>query len=308
MTQPISKWVLIRALVLTVAVSSLVTKVTTGAGDSNHSKIDSKKSHRIGETASNNEANATRPNDPADMKFSYKNPGGFRSLASKRSALVSQRGVYAIVGELKKRFPLPFEIHVVFQKCSGPDSYYDDHSHEIVICYELIDAYQDVFSRTLKSTTARDDATKGATVSMFLHEVAHALIDGWDLPITGREEDAADQFSTLLLISGMPDGDKMALDGADSYRLLADLEKGLEKDYSDPHSLDEQRFFTTTCLVYGHRPKQYNYLIRNGTIPIERAFECEEEYARVNKSWQTLLAPHLANSDYQKDARELTRH
>jgi hypothetical protein len=51
---------------------------------------------------------------------------------------------------------------------------------------------------------------------MFLHEVAHALIDGWDLPITRREEDAADQFSTLLLINGLPDGDKTALDGARS--------------------------------------------------------------------------------------------
>jgi len=129
---------------------------------------------------------------------------------------------------------------------------------------------------------------------MFLHEVAHALIDGWDLPITGREKDAADQFSTLLLINGMPDGDKMALDGARSFKLLAQLERGQEKDYSDPHSLDEQRFFTTVCLVYGHRPEQYEYLIRNGTLQTDRAIECEGDYARVSKSWQKLLAPHLA--------------
>ena len=128
---------------------------------------------------------------------------------------------------------------------------------------------------------------------MFLHEVAHALIDGWDLPITGREEDAADQFSTLLLINGMPDGDEMALDGARSFKLLADLERGLEKDYSGPHSLDEQRFFNTVCLVYGHRPERYEYLVRNGTLPVERAFECEEDYTRVNRSWQTILAPHV---------------
>jgi hypothetical protein len=233
------------------------------------------------------------------MKFDYERRKGFRGSASKRSVLVSERAVYTTVEELKKRIALPFEIQVVFQSCGDPDSYYDEDSHEIIICYELIDAYHYLFSRTLKGRTAQNEAVKGATVSMFLHEVAHALIDGWDLPITGREEDAADQFSTLLLINDMPEGDEMALDGARSFKLLAGLEKGQEKDYSDPHSLDEQRFFETICLVYGHRPDHYEYLIRNGTLPWERAFDCEEDYARLNKSWKTLLAPHLAYSNYQ---------
>jgi Putative metallopeptidase len=167
---------------------------------------------------------------------------------------------------------------------------------KLSFCYELIDAYSDLFSRTLKASTARDEATKGAVVSMFLHEVAHALIDGWDLLITGREEDAADQFSTLVLINGLPDGEEMAMDGARSFKSLAVLEKDLEKDYSDSHSLDEQRFYNTVCLVYGHRPEPYEYLIRNGSLSRERAVECEEDYASFNKSWQTLLAPHLIRS------------
>jgi hypothetical protein len=233
------------------------------------------------------------------MKFRYEKRKGFRGSALKRSVLVSERAVHTIVGELKKRIALPFDIQVAFEECAGPDSYYDEDTRKITICYELIDAYYYLFSRTLKGRTAQNEAIKGATVSMFLHEVAHALIDGWDLPITGREEDAADQFSTLLLINGMHDGDEMALNSARSFKLLAGLEKGLEKDYSDPHSLDEQRFFGTICLVYGHRPDHYEYLIRNGTLPSERAFDCEEDYARLNKSWTTLLAPHLAYSNYQ---------
>jgi hypothetical protein len=131
---------------------------------------------------------------------------------------------------------------------------------------------------------------------MFLHEVAHALIDRWDLSITGREEDAADQFSTLMLINGLPGGEEIAMDSARSFKWLAVQEKGLEKDYSDPHSFDEQRFYNIICLVYGHRPERYEYLIRNGSLPTERAFECEEDYRRLNKSWQTLLAPHLIRS------------
>src|SRR5882724_7273091 len=303
MTKPFSKWILIRAFVLTAVVFSLLTKVNTGGGDSNRGEIDSEKAPRIGERALNGEASKTLPNNPADVKFSYERRIGFRGSASKRSVLVSERAVYTTVEELKKRIALPFEIKVIFEQCGDPDSFYDEESHEIVICYELIDAYYYLFSRTLKGRTAQNEAIKGATVSMFLHEVAHALIDGWDLPITGREEDAADQFSTLLLINGMPDGDEMALNGARSFKLLAQLEKGQEKDYSDPHSLDEQRFFGMICLVYGHRPDQYEYLIRNGTLQTDRAFECEGDYARVSKSWQKLLAPNLAYPNYQEKTR-----
>ena len=296
MTKIISKWNLIRAFGLTALVFSLLSTVNTGGGDSR--RVDMESARHISERALNGEASKTFPNNPAEMKFSYERWKGFRSSGSKRSALVSERAVHKTVEELKKRIVLPFEIQVVFESCGGPDSYYDEGSHEIVICHELIDAYQYLFSRTLKGRTVQSEAVKGATVAMFLHEVAHALIDGWDLPITGREEDAADQFSTLLLINGLPDGDKMALDSARSFKLMAALEKGYEKDYSDPHSLDEQRFFETICLVYGHRPEQYEYLIRNGTLPADRAFNCEEDFTRLNKSWQTLLAPHLANSNH----------
>lgn len=290
MTKPISKWMSIRTLVLAAVVFFLLAATNIG-GD--RSEVETEEAHPISETAFKSLANPNLPKTLVDLKFSYGKRKRLRGSAADRTVLISQQAVYRIVGELRKRMTIPFEIQVAFKECGGPDAYYAEDSHEIVICYELIEAYSELFSRTLRASTASDEAAKGAVVSMFLHEVAHALIDFWDLPITGREEDAADQFSTLMLINGLPDGDKMALDGARSFESLAVLEKGMKKDYSDPHSLDEQRFYSTICLVYGHRPERYEYLIRNGSLPMERAFECEEDYVRVNKSWQTLLAPYL---------------
>jgi hypothetical protein len=289
MTKPISKWILIRTLFLAAVVSFLLADINL-RGDP--SEIERKGAHRINESALGL-ANANLPKNLADLKFSYEKRKSFRGSAADRTVLIGEHAVYRVVGELKKQIALPLEIQVVFKECADPDAYYDEDSHEIVMCYELIDTYSELFSKTLKTRTARDEAAKGAVVSIFLHEVAHALIDGWDLAITGREEDAADQFSTLMLINGLPDGEEMALDGARSFKSLATLEKGLEQDYSDPHSLDGQRFYNTICLIYGHRPERYEYLIRNGSLPAERAVQCEEDYARLNKSWQTLLAPHL---------------
>lgn len=293
MTKFANKWFLIRVCVVTVVACFLLTEISNGGGDINRGVAEREKAGRIGEGTLHREARATLARNSGNIKFVHKKRNSVRGPALRRTALVSERAVFRIVDELKQRLVLPFNIQVVFEDCGGPDSSYDKYAHEILICRELFDVYDDLFSQTLSAGAARDEAVEGAVVAMFLHEVAHALIDGWDLPITGREEDAADQFSTLWLINGKPDGIAAALNGARSFKLLADLEKGEDKDYSDAHSLDEQRYFNTICLVYGHRPERYEYLIRSGILPVRRAYDCVEDYARLNKSWQTILAPHL---------------
>ena len=107
-----------------------------------------------------------------------------------------------------------------------------------------------MFAKKLKDKTKLDDAIKAATVATFFHELGHGLVDAWKIPITGREEDAVDQLSTIVLIEATEGGEQMALEGALTFKLYADAEKG-EKIYWDEHSLDEQRFFDTNRLGMG---------------------------------------------------------
>lgn len=297
MTKPISRGILIGAFVLTSVVLSFVAEPNIGVEKTIRAERESGKAHRPSNVATSREASTTRLSKSAEMKPSYKARKGFPGASPPQTAFVSQQAVSKIVTELKARIALPFDIAVEFENCGGPDSFYDEDERKILICYELIDAYYDLFSPSVKASAARDEATKDAIVAMFLHEVAHALISGWRLPITGREEDAADQFSTLWLLNSITDGDQMALNAARSFKLLAELEKDQEKDYSDSHSLDEQRFFNIVCLVYGREPERYEYLIRSDVLPGRRAYECEQDYARLNKSWLTLLAPHLISNE-----------
>jgi hypothetical protein len=85
----------------------------------------------------------------------------------------------------------------------------------------------------------------------------------------------------------------MALDSAVSFQLYADLEKGEEKILWDEHSLDEQRFYDTICLVYGHDPQKYAYLVKDHTLPQERAELCEQDYPKIADSWHQLVFPHI---------------
>jgi hypothetical protein len=147
MTKPNGKLVLRGSFILIVVVFSL-TEINRGVGERNSSEIESEETSRVSQRASNKETNATLPNNSAEIKFTYEKRKGFRGHAANRTALISQQAVFTAAEELKKRIDLPFDIQVIFEECNDPDSYYNDDSHEITICYELIEAYDYLFSRT----------------------------------------------------------------------------------------------------------------------------------------------------------------
>ena len=234
--------------------------------------------------------------DNGDLRLRYQ-PRKKSTAATENHAVGSNpQAIEKLIADLNQRLKLPFDISVVFRDCESPDAFYDPETHEINLCYQLIDDYYDLFGIKLKDKRKLDEAVKAATVATFFHELGHALVDAWKIPITGREEDAVDQLSTLVLIEATENGEQMALEGALSFKLYADLASG-KKIYWDEHSLDEQRFFDTICLVYGHDDEKYDYLVTNGTLPDERAAGCPEDYARVNRSWHQLLAPYLKASE-----------
>ena len=233
------------------------------------------------------------------FKLQYEPRKSLRKGDDARRVGGNEQAIAAVIADLNNKVVLPFDIVVSWSNCNEVDAYYDPETHKIVICHQLIDEYYELFATKIKDKTTLDDAVKGATASTFFHELGHALIDAWKLPITGKEEDAADQLSTLVLINRTGDGERMALAGALSFKLYANLDKGEKRIYWDEHSLDEQRFYDTICMLYGHSPERYQYLIKDGTLPEQRAANCQTDYERIEKSWKTLLAPHLKQSPHK---------
>jgi hypothetical protein len=231
--------------------------------------------------------------DNGDFKLQYEPRKTQKKSDAARRVGGNEQAIAALIADLNNKVALPFDIFVSWSDCDEPDAYYDPETHKLVICHQLIDEYYDLFALKVKDKTKLDDAVRGATAATFFHELGHALIDAWKLPITGKEEDAADQLSTVVLINRTDAGERMALDGALSFKLYADLNKGEKKIYWDEHSLDEQRFYDTICMLYGHNPKKYEYLIKDGTLPEERAANCQPDYERIERSWRTLLAPYI---------------
>jgi len=237
--------------------------------------------------------NIAEPIDIGDLKLRYQPRKKTQVDTVTHKVGSNPKALEEVIANLNDRIALPWDIIVSFEDCDTPDAFYAPEARQLTLCYQLIDEYYDLFRRKIKDKSKVDDAVRGAVASTFFHELGHGLVDAWKVPITGKEEDAVDQLSTLILIKHTAKGEEMALDGAISFRLYADLEKGQKKIYWDEHSLDEQRFYDTICLIYGHDPEKYAYLVKDNTLPEERAELCREDYPKIANSWHQLLSPYV---------------
>jgi len=183
---------------------------------------------------------------------------------------------------------LPYDITVRHTECGEANAYYDPKSKEVVMCYELLDVIAATMAQGGVSAKEQPRAVGDAWLFVLFHELGHALIDAYGLPIAGREEDAADEVSTLTLIhEGAPDA---ALDAAMFWSLSSSGQHSASQ-YADEHSLNEQRYFAILCTVYGSDPRKYGWLLDEGYLPAQRGPRCEQEYAREDATWSALLAP-----------------
>jgi hypothetical protein len=233
--------------------------------------------------------------DLGDFKLSYEPLTDTQEGIGVRSTGFNWQGIECLIDLLNERLALPFDIVIAFKKCDRPDSFYDNESHEITVCYDLLDESYFLFVGQIRDQATLNEAVRGSVTYTVCHEIGHALIDVWRLPVTGKEEDAADQVAALLLIENVEGGQQMVLDAARFFKRYADFALGEEKLYWDEHSLDEQRFYNILCMLYGHNAKTYSYLIQEGSLPLARAELCNEDYEKIRTSWQTLLAPYMKN-------------
>jgi len=205
---------------------------------------------------------------------------------------------------LNETFRIPKDIEVTLRECGEANAYYESDSRRISLCYELVAYYASVFftdAETDEDQETAGEAVAGATLFTLFHELGHALIDVWDLPITGREEDAVDQLATIILLEGGEDGETAALNGAASFwGEEEESEEGEEEEgelsFWDEHSLGEQRFYNIVCWSYGSNPEGLSDLVGGGEddwLPEARAGQCPNEFARMAKAWDTLLSPYV---------------
>lgn len=191
---------------------------------------------------------------------------------------------------LNRSLILPYDIYLRTKDCGEVNALYDSADHSITVCYELLEHYRKLFSADGASEPEADKKMFDAVRFSFLHELGHALIDAYKLPITGSEEDAADRLSSYICLEEMgDDGIRSVLAAADAFHLESKQKNPVETDFSDEHLLQEQRFYNILCMIYGSDTSKYNYFVSQKYLPETRAARCPNEYERMVQSWSELL-------------------
>jgi len=234
---------------------------------------------------------AAKAADKGDFKVARHEGDDGLSAKERAEMADEEKSLEEAAAELNKAFSLPHDIFIGFDECDEPNAFYDPEKKQVTVCYELVADLYEAFRADYKSDEELDEIVSNATTFVFFHEVGHALVDAYDLPITGREEDAVDQLSVLLLADGTGEGDRMVLDAAVSFSKQASGELD-ELAFADEHSLDQQRYYNIICLLYGQNEEKFASLVKDGTLPGSRAERCSDEFARVDKAWDVLLAPY----------------
>nr|WP_308197418.1 DUF4344 domain-containing metallopeptidase [Candidatus Mycolicibacterium alkanivorans] len=195
-------------------------------------------------------------------------------------------------------FRLPFDVPVVASECGEANDYWDGEEKKLVMCYEDVDESIRVFTES--GDPDPEDTARRIGIASFYHELGHMAIDIYDLPVTGREEDVADQLSAYELLAPDDKGDvdadyvRAARDIAREYTVLSDAGGELEKEaFADVHTLDQARAYNFTCWIYGSDPETNADIVKNGLLPEDRADGCEGEWDQLTRGWSTLLEPHL---------------
>jgi len=192
------------------------------------------------------------------------------------------------------RLPRPLPLKV--KECDGVSNAWYDND-EVTICYEyLANILKNAPEKTLQNGTTREDAILGPFLDVVLHEIGHAVFDYLKVPVYGREEDAADNFSAYLMLQfGKDYARRLILGSAHQYK--ADVQKKQVslplEEYSDEHSIPAQRFYNLLCIAYGADPKLFSDLVAQKYLPKDRAEGCDAEYEQAAFAYNKLIGPYI---------------
>ena len=140
----------------------------------------------------------------------------------------------------------------------------------------------------------------GNAIFVLFHEAGHMLISELGLPVLGKEEDAVDTLSAIILLEPKDETlDKALTDSADGW-FLADAaaqEAGSDYAFWDEHSLDQQRAYAMVCMMVGQDAEGFKDFADSVDLPATRREKCVSEYESALESWNVLLEDALINDD-----------
>lgn len=199
-----------------------------------------------------------------------------------------------LVRYINATYKFPRRVPLVYTEAGKINAWYQGSTHSITVSYDLVVFLRKFFRA--KGVPDPDQRTRETVAFILLHEMGHALIHELDLPAVGREEDAADEFASLMAGRALGDrGKNMAFTAAQWFGLMGrGVFKMEDLAFWDEHSLNSQRFYKILCMIYGSNPAGTEEIVKP-LVPLTRMMTAKKRFPEKVQRWDRLLSTHLLN-------------
>ena len=147
-------------------------------------------------------------------------------------------------------------------------------------------------SRDVRESLQVSPFAADVVLHVVLHELGHALVREFDLPILGNEETMADAFATHFLTTHLPDRASAVLEARTRSLMLeaSDVPRA-EWPVRGEHDNDARRAFQIAALAVAADPVEYANVADVVAMTEADRRRARDYGADVHRSWRRILAP-----------------
>jgi hypothetical protein len=199
---------------------------------------------------------------------------------------------------------LPHRLQLRTAQCNVVNAFYQPTDRSLTICYEMIedDLLKAPATVSPDGFITRQQAVIGDLIATVLHEGGHMMFDMLDVPVFGREEDAADETADFIALQFNKEVARVIVKGF-VWTWAKEGDPTDPRAYSDEHGTNSQRMFNALCLGYGGDPQTFREFVDKEYLPKKRAEHCAAEYALVRQAFIKTVLPFI-DQDLMKKVQQ----
>ena len=213
--------------------------------------------------------------------------------------------------ETLQQFLAPLRLNrkllVKFDQCGASSVHYKPQG-PVTICYEYAADVERLAPKETVTLVAgpvtTESAIVGPVVQAALREVIIAAFDVLQIPVWGRQDDAADRVAAFTMLQFGPD---VAWNTVVGFQWFLSGNALAPPDFADIRGAVVQRYYTTLCIAVGAEQRQIFKFAANdqrhflwfvaqgnaGDLPYARYTSCVEEFDNVRQAFNQSIMPHL---------------
>lgn len=202
--------------------------------------------------------------------------------------------------KFNNQLKLPYDVPIYVGECGFTNAMWSPPYQYLLICYELIDAHYVNFQKyyEYESDEELTNHVLAAVNWIVVHELGHGVLDIYNLPVLGPQEDTADAAANVLLLSEGKYGVDSILSASDFFKTL-DFEKSDETIVylaaTTIHGLDVQRYTDMLCFIFGSDIDEHRWIVEEGHLSMDKAVYCQTIFEENFEGWANQLEPYLKN-------------